>query len=110
MLRRFLRSRLFKVVVVAVVLALTWQIYLTVRAGGVIDEAVAIEAQTSPSLTVDVVLGFPPQQFHTLYLQSYGRITGVEGNTLHLRDVRPESVGLLARIYWVQQVLPGSAS
>ncbi|MFS0866390.1 hypothetical protein AB3M83_03525 [Microbacterium sp. 179-B 1A2 NHS] len=110
MLTRFLRSRLLKVVVVAVTIVLAWQAYLTVRAGSVIDEAVAAEAQTSPSLTVDVVLGFPPEQFHTLHLQSYGRISGVDENTLHLRDVRPESVGLLARIYWVQRVLPGDAS
>ena len=108
MLRRFLASRLFKVVIAVVAITLAWQLHLTVRAGSVIADEVATEAQSSPSLSVDVVLGFPPEQFHTLYLQSYGRISGVDGNTLHLRDVRPESVGLLARIYWVQGILPGS--
>lgn len=108
MLRRFIRSRLFKVVVAVIVITIAWQVYLTVRVGSVVDPALAAEAQTSPSLTVDVVLGFPPEQFHTLYLQSYGRISGVDGHTLHLRDVRPESVGMLGRIYWIQQVLPGS--
>jgi len=107
MLRRFLRSRLCKVIVTVAVAVLVWQIFLSIRAGSVIDDAVAAELESSPSLTVDVVLGFPPEQFHTLYLQSYGRIRGVSGNTLHLRDVRPESVALLARIYWVQEVLPG---
>jgi hypothetical protein len=107
MFRRFLRSRLFKVLVAVGVLVVGWQIFLTVRAGSVVSPEVAVEAQTSSSLRVDVVLGFPPEQFHTLFLQSYGRISGVEGNTVRLRDVRPESVDLLARIYWVQQILPG---
>ncbi|MCR2815014.1 hypothetical protein [Microbacterium jiangjiandongii] len=107
MIRRVIRSRLFKVVVAVAAVVLAWQTYLSVRAVSVIDEAVAVETRTSPSLTLDVVLGFPPEQFHTLYLQSYGRISGVDGDTLHLRDVRPESVGMLARIYWVQQILPG---
>jgi hypothetical protein len=107
MLRRFLRSRLFKVLVAVAVIVIGWQVFLTVRAGSVVSPEVTAEAQTSGSLRVDVVLGFPPEQFHTLFLQSYGRISGVEGNTVRLRDVRPESVGLLARIYWVQQILPG---
>lgn len=108
MLRRFARSRLLKVVIAIVVMVIAWQVYLSVRAGSVVAADVASAAQTSPSLTIDVVLGFPPEQFHTLHLQSYGRITGVDGNTLHLRDVRPESINLLARIYWVQEILPGS--
>ena len=108
MLRRFARSRLLKVIVAVAVVVLAWQVYLTVRTGSVVAAEVASEARTSSSLTVDVVLGFPPEQFHTLYLQSYGRISGVDGDTLHLRDVRPESVDMLARIYWVQQLLPGS--
>lgn len=109
MLKRFLRSRLFAVIVAVAVLAGGWQLYLTVRAGSVVSPDVVAEAQTSSSLRVDVVLGFPPEQFHTLFLQSYGRISGVEDNTVRLRDVRPESVGMLARIYWIQQILPGSA-
>jgi len=108
MLKRFLRSRLFAVIVAVAVLAGGWQLYLTVRAGSVVSPDVVAEAQISSSLRVDVVLGFPPEQFHTLFLQSYGRISGVEGNTVRLRDVRPESVGMLARIYWIQQILPGS--
>jgi len=110
MLKRFLRSRLFKVIVAVVVLVVAWQVYLTVRVGSVVAPEVAAEAASARSLRVDVVLGFPPEQFHTLYLQAYGRISGVEGDTVRLRDVRPESVDLLARIYWVQRVLPGGAA
>lgn len=107
MLRRFLRSRFFAVLVGVAVIAAAWQVFLTVRAASLVSPEVRAEAQTSPSLRVDVVLGFPPEQFHTLFLQSYGRISGVDGTTIHLRDVRPESVDLLARIYWVQEILPG---
>jgi hypothetical protein len=109
MLRRFLRSRLFTVLVAVAIIVAGWQVFLTVRAGSVVSPEVAAEAQSSSSLRVDVVLGFPPEQFHTLFLQSYGRISGVDGDTVRLRDVRPESIGMLARIYWIQQILPGGA-
>lgn len=110
MLRRFLRSRFFIAVVVVAVIAAAWETYLTVRVGSVVDAAVTAETRTSSSLRIDVRLPFPPEQFHTLFLQSYGRISGVDGETVHLRDVRPESVGMLARIYWIEQILPGRAA
>jgi hypothetical protein len=104
--RRLLRTRLFRTVAVILVLVAVWQVFLSVSAPGKIDPALEAEVQRGEPLRVEVTLNFPPERFHTLTLQDYGRVMGVEDDSVLLRDVRPSSVGLLARIYWVDRLSP----
>ncbi len=55
------------------------------------------------------MLGFPPERFHVLQLQDYGRIRGTEGNVLHLRGVTQADIDEMARKYWIKQILPGES-
>lgn len=105
-LTRLLRSRVVKTLAVILALTLAWQAFLTVQAPSRIDADVAASVEKGEPLRVSVELGFAPERFHTLFLQDYGRVMGVSGNQVHLRDVRPESVGMLARIYWIDQIRP----
>lgn len=102
--RRFARSTAFRTVAVIVVLALAWQLYLTIRAPGRIDPALASAVEQGEPLRVSVSLPFPAERFHSLKLQDYGHVMGVEGDRIDLRSVRPESVSALAKIYWIERV------
>ncbi|RZU32209.1 hypothetical protein [Blastococcus saxobsidens] len=104
LLRRLSRSTAFRTIVVVLVLALAWQVYLTVRAPGRIAPELAVAVEEGQPLRVSVALDFPPERFHSLKLQSYGHVMGVEDNRIHLRSVRPESVAALAKIYWVDRL------
>lgn|SRR5699024_6646870 len=106
LVKRFLRTRLFRTVAVVLVLVLAWQLYLTVQAPGKIDPALQAAVEAGEPVRVQVTLGFPPERFHTLFLQDYGRVMQVEDHSVLLRDVRPESVGMLARIYWIEHLSP----
>jgi hypothetical protein len=55
---------------------------------------------------VDVVvtLGFPPEDFHIRLFQGYGVVSGVQGNRILLKRVRPEEVRRIAQYYWVRRI------
>lgn len=106
LLGRLARSRVVKTVGVILAITLAWQLYLTIAAPGRVDPALAAQVEKGQPLRISVEFSFPPERFHTLYLQQYGRVMGVEGNRVDLRDVRPESVGALARVYWIAQLTP----
>lgn len=104
LLRRLSRSTAFRTLAVVLVLALAWQLYLTIRAPSRIDPALAAAVEEGEPLRVSVALDFPPERFHSLKLQAYGHVMGVDENRINLRSVRPESVSALAKIYWVDRV------
>ena len=107
LVKRLLRTRLFKVVVAVLVLTLAWQVFLTIQAPGKVDPALQAQVeQGDQPVRIAVTLDFPPERFHTLFLQDYGRVIRVDGNSVHLRDVRPSSVRLLARVYWIDALFP----
>jgi hypothetical protein len=104
LLRRFARSTAFRTIVVVLVLVLAWQLYLTIRAPGKIAPELDAAVEQGEPLRVSVYLGFDAERFHSLKLQSYGHVMGVEEDRIDLRSVRPESVSALAKIYWVDRV------
>jgi hypothetical protein len=109
MMRRFARSRFARTIAVILALVIAWQIFLTVRAVGRVDPALEAQVSEGEPVRVTVVVGFEPERFHTLFLQSYGRVVGVSDNEVSLRDVRPESVAQLARVYWIERIEPNGA-
>lgn len=57
-------------------------------------------------IDVKVVLPFTPEQFHFMRLQDYGRMAGADGTSVDLRNVDVEAAKLLARRYWVADIVP----
>ncbi len=99
-------SRRGRILVIALLLYLLWQAWLRVQAPGKI--APDFSQTVSPRGTVDllVTLPFPPERFHILVFQRYGRVSGTSENTAEVRGVKLEEVAGLARYYWVRRVEP----
>src|SRR5690606_29229925 len=59
---------------VLLLLIILYQAWLTVTATSKVHDAVGSNPDERGRFAVDVVLGFPPERFHILQLQNYGRI------------------------------------
>jgi hypothetical protein len=107
---RISASRRGRILIFALALYLVWQGWLSIEAPGKI--APDINRAVSPRGTVDllVTLPFPPERFHILVFQRYGRVSGTSENTAEVRGVKLTDVTGLARHYWVRRVeaLPDS--
>jgi hypothetical protein len=103
-------SRRGRIIIFTVALYLGWQAWLSMAAPGKIS--LDVTHVVSPRGTVDllVTLPFPPERFHILIFQRYGRVSGTSGNTAEVRGVKLADVTSLARYYWVSRVeaLPDS--
>jgi hypothetical protein len=103
-------SRRGRIILSALVLYLGWQAWLSIQATGKI--APDARQAVSPRGTVDllVTLPFPPERFHIMVFQRYGRVSGTSENTAEVRGVKLRDVTGLARYYWVRRVeaLPDS--
>jgi hypothetical protein len=86
-------------------LAVLWNAWLSIQALGKIDAAVAAStAQRTHEVDLLVTLNFPPERFHVLLLQRYGRVAQTRGNSVELHGVRPERALDIARYYWISRV------
>jgi hypothetical protein len=67
-----------------------------------------LERYRSPRGTVDLLveLPFPPERFHILTLQRFGRVSGTREHAVELRSVPLPRVREIARLYWVRGLLP----
>ena len=59
-----------------------------------------------PRVNVQVTLAFPPERFHVLALQRFGRVSGTENNSVEVRGVNQEDLNAVAKPYWVRSVGP----
>ena len=98
---RTTRGRLLGALLVAV---LAWEAWLTVDA----PRKVSPELLTASAARVNVVvtLPFPPERFHIIAFQRYGRVSGAQDNSIEVRGVRTADLTALARPYWVTSVEP----
>jgi hypothetical protein len=80
-----------------------WQLWLTLAAPGKV--APGVWTQT-PRVDVLVTLPFPPERFHVLIFQQYGRVSGTQDNSVEVRGVKQTDLRSLARPYWVKKVEP----
>ncbi len=55
-------------------------------------------------------LGVAPERFHQLVLQDRGRLVGVNGKTVLMKDVGPGDLRAIAREYWVDSIERWSGS
>ena len=73
--------------------------------------SIAAPAKIAPGLDAErvnvlVTLPFPPERFHVLVFQRYGRVSGTQDNSIEVRCVRREDLRAVARHYWVTKVEP----
>ena len=63
-------------------------------------------ARPGDRLAFEVVLHFPPEAFHVTRMQAIGRLIEVRGHSVFLMDVRRADARILARDYWVADIMP----
>ncbi len=103
LLRAALSTGRGRVVAGALGLYLAFQLGLTLAAPGkVADELHA----GRPRVNVQVTLAFPPERFHVLAMQRFGRVSGTENNSVEVRGVKKDDLNAVARPYWVRSVGP----
>lgn len=78
-----------------------WQIWLSVAAPGKIAPGLDTGAQ---KVDVLVTLPFPPERFHVIAFQKFGRVSGTQDNLVEVRGVNKANLSALARPYWVIRV------
>ena len=103
MWRRALASPKAWGVAVAVLGYFAWQLWLTLAAPQKIAPGFTAGR---PRANILVMLPFPPERFHVLYFQRYGRVSGTQDNAIELRGVRQADLAAVARPYWVRRVEP----
>ncbi|HEX8167340.1 MAG TPA: hypothetical protein VF601_16335 [Beijerinckiaceae bacterium] len=92
-----------RIVAGAVLGYLAWQLWLTLAAPQKIAPGFTAER---PRANILVTLPFPPERFHVLYFQRYGRVSGTQDNAIEVRNVRQADLAAVARPYWVRRVEP----
>jgi hypothetical protein len=103
LLKSMLSSGRGRVVASVFALYLGWQLWLVLAA----PMKVASELRTDgPRVNVLVTLSFPPERFHVLALQRFGRVSGTENNSVEVRGVKQQDLDAVARPYWVRGVAP----
>ena len=103
LLRAVLASTRGRIVLGVLAAYLGWQVWLTAAAPG----KVAAELRDGkPRVNLMVTLAFPPERFHVLEMQRFGRVSGPEDNSVEVRGVRQDDLNAVARPYWVRRVGP----
>jgi len=98
-----LQSRKTHILLALLVGYVGWQAWLGIAAPAKIAEFPATGRERANIL---VTLPFPPERFHIQVFQGFGRVSGTEGNTVEVRNVRRADFTSVARPYWVQRIEP----
>lgn len=101
--RAVLRSTRGRLVLGALVCYLAWQGWLVVAAPGKIATGLNTDAE---KVNILVTLPFPPERFHVIVFQRYGRVSGTQDNSIEVRGVKKADLNAVARPYWVTRVEP----
>lgn len=87
----------------AVVCYFAWHAWLWLAAPGKISGDFAADPDR---VNLRVTLPFPPERFHVLVFQRYGRVSGTQDNSVEVRGVKRADLRSVARHYWVKKVEP----
>lgn len=108
LLRRALSTSGAKVVLVTGLLILAFQAWVLVQAPAKIDDGLAATANQRGQVAAEVELDFPPERFHILHLQDYGRIRRTSGNVVEMRGLTMDDVRTLSKTVWIRAIRPAS--
>lgn len=100
--RAALRSNRLKLVLGLALLYAAFQLWQTLAAPGKIAEGFPERRRVNATVT----LPFPPERFHILVFQGYGRVSGTQDNTIEVRGINKQDLPAVARPYWVRRVEP----
>jgi hypothetical protein len=103
LLKSALRSGRGRVVASVLTLYLGWQCWLVLAAPTKVADELRADGRR---VNVLVTLAFPPERFHVLALQRFGRVSGTENNSVEVRGVNQQDLNAVARPYWVRSVGP----
>lgn len=92
--------------VAGVVVVVSWQGWIALQASAKMPADLAAYVSPRGTVNLRITLRFPPERFHTLALQRYGRVSGTAGNAIEVRGVSAERVKGIARLYWVSRISP----
>jgi hypothetical protein len=101
--RDILRTTRARLVLGTLACYLAWQGWLYIAAPGKIAPGFAADAQ---KVNILVTLPFPPERFHVIAFQKYGRVSGTQDNSIEVRGVNMANLSAVARPYWVTRVEP----
>lgn len=101
--RAVLRSTQGRVALALLVAWIGYEAWLSWSAPGKIAEGIPTDRDKVHLL---VTLPFPPERFHVMVFQRFGRVSGTDGNTIEVRGVQRTDLTRLARPYWVSRVEP----
>lgn len=96
--------RTVRILAVLAALAVLWQVWLSAQAAPKIPPDLASHVGPRGTVDLQVQLRFPPERFHILMFQRFGRVSGTEGRTIEVRGVAPGRVREIARFYWVERI------
>ena len=102
-MREILQSTRGRIVLGAMLCYVAWQGWLTLAAPGKIATGFKPDAD---KVNIMVTLPFPPERFHVIALQKYGRVSGTQDNSVEVRSVNQANLSAVARPYWVTRVEP----
>jgi hypothetical protein len=100
--RDVLKSRKTQVLLALLVAYVGWQAWLSIAAPGKIADFPTERERVN----ILVTLPFPPERFHIQVFQGFGRVSGADGNTIEVRNVKRTDFNAVARPYWVQRIEP----
>ncbi len=103
LLHAMLGSAKGRLAIFAVAGYLGWQVWLTIAAPGKLAAGLT---GGGDKVNILVTLPFPPERFHVLALQRYGRVSGTEDYSVEVRGVKSTDLAAVARPYWVRRVEP----
>src|ERR1019366_3872073 len=92
--RAVLRSTRGRLVLGALVCYLAWQAWLGIAAPGKIAAGFKTDAE---KVNILVTLPFPPERFHVIVFQKYGRVSGTQHNSIEVRGVKKADLHAVAR-------------
>lgn len=101
--RAVLRSTRGRLVLGALVCYAAWQLWLVAAAPGKIAAGLNTDAE---KVNLLITLPFPPERFHVIVFQRYGRVSGTRDNSIEVRGVKKSDLRAVARPYWVTRVEP----
>jgi len=104
LVRAALRSTKGRILLGVLVCAIVWQVWLRVAAPSKLAPALAHSAASKVNILV--TLPFPPERFHVIAFQRYGRVSGTQDNVIEVRGVNKADLLSVARPYWVVKVEP----
>ncbi len=104
--RRLVASRNGRLLIIIGLLVGGWQLWLATQASAKMPPDLTAYRSTRDTVDLRITLRFPPERFHILVFQTFGRISGTEGDAVDVRGVPIQRVWGIAKLYWVKQIRP----